>query len=142
MVNRVGAILGVMGGHDGTNGIRQASALRITTAFYGCISWVDWNDIILCHRGTFLAHYPPHITLFLNLATRPSSKHPLLVNLDSASLYSGNSPADHGVHMTAPKLVAHPTILNHTTSCTDMVSCQLLPNGEHGLALRSQIWNQ
>ena len=68
MVNRVGAILGVMGGHDGTNGLRQASALRVTTAFYGCVSWLHWDDIILCYRGMFLANYPPHITLFLNLA--------------------------------------------------------------------------
>ena len=87
MVNRVRAILGVMGRHDGTNGLRQASALRSTTAFHGCISWLDWDDIILCYRGMFLADYPPHITLFLNLAMTEIQAHTATKLVSSESMF-------------------------------------------------------
>lgn len=66
LVHRVSAILGVMGSHDGTNRLHEASYLGVSTTLYRCIFWVDRDDIVLCHRSKCFAH-PPHSKPVLHL---------------------------------------------------------------------------
>jgi len=60
MVDRLRAVFGVMGGHDGSSGIHQTSSLGGSTALHRGVLRLDRDDTVLCHRGKLFED--PHPT--------------------------------------------------------------------------------
>ena len=61
MVSRLCLVPGVMGGPHGTEAIRPAPYLRLSTSVHCCLLWNDCLDDVLCGWGAFNLFFP-HVT--------------------------------------------------------------------------------
>lgn len=141
MVDRLCAFFGIMGSDDGASGVRQASRFGASTAIHRSILWFDRDDIVLCHPGK-LSGLPPLSTPVLRFRHSNALARPLADSSISGILRTGRRPADLFSHMIASQFHTNLPVLYYTASFLGLVSCELLPNGQHRSAVCRKVWHK
>ncbi len=111
MDSGIDSILVILCRHYGPFGVSTAPRLNATAPFHGCLLWVSWVDVILFRRR----------------------KSPLVLPSKQVT------PSMLSLGL-APKHDPHAVCGTYATGLSDLVSGELLPDGQQRVAPRQHLW--